>query len=83
MDIEGAEVGVLKGAKEIIKKYRPVLAICAYHKPSDLIDIPLLITSTVPDYHIFLRKYIGQEPNTLNEFLYYAVPEERCLDEIV
>lgn len=29
MDIEGAEMGVLNGAKAIIKKFRPVLAVCA------------------------------------------------------
>ncbi len=77
MDIEGAEMGVLRGAKKIIYKWRPVLAICAYHNPSDLLNIPLLITETVANYKLYLRKYRGYEPNALNEYLYYAVPAER------
>jgi FkbM family methyltransferase len=43
MDIEGSEYGALLGARETIKKYRPGLAICLYHKPEHLWQIPLLI----------------------------------------
>lgn len=79
MDIEGAEMGVLRGMDKIIKLCNPVLAICAYHKPSDLLDIPNYIWSISKDYNIYLRKYIGFEPNALNEYLYYAVPKDRCI----
>lgn len=54
MDIEGAEYEVLCGAKEIIKKYKPKLAICVYHKPEDIILIPKLIKELVPEYKIYL-----------------------------
>ena len=37
LDIEGAEREALKGAERIIKKCRPVLAICAYHLQDDLL----------------------------------------------
>ncbi len=77
MDIEGAEMGVLAGMKEVIKKTRPVLAVCAYHKASDLVDIPTFIHETVSDYRVYLRKYNGAGPSSLNEYLYYLVPEER------
>ncbi len=43
MDIEGAEYEALLGANEIIKKYRPSLALCVYHEPEHLWQIPLLI----------------------------------------
>lgn len=79
MDIEGAEMGVLNGCQGIIRKWRPVIAVCAYHKVTDLLDIPTLIRNVADDYYIFFRKYKGYEPNALNEFLYYAVPKERCL----
>ena len=41
MDVEGAELDALKGAAETIRRHRPVLAICLYHKPEDLWQIPL------------------------------------------
>jgi len=43
MDIEGAEYEALLGARDIIFKYRPGLAISLYHRPADLWQIPILI----------------------------------------
>jgi len=43
MDIEGAEYEALLGARDIISKYKPGLAISLYHRPADLWQIPLLI----------------------------------------
>lgn len=57
MDIEGAELEALKGASDSIVKNRPKLAICIYHKQSDLVEIPLYIKSLVPDYHFYVRCY--------------------------
>jgi FkbM family methyltransferase len=56
MDIEGAEIEALCGAKECIRAYAPILTICVYHRPSDLWEIPLLIEEILPDgYDMYLR----------------------------
>ena len=73
MDIEGAEVDALKGARHVIAKHRPVLAICLYHRQSDLWRIPLLIHSIHPDYRYYLRAHETDGWQTVG----YAVPPER------
>jgi FkbM family methyltransferase len=56
MDIEGAEYEALLGARDIISKYRPGLAICLYHRPADLWQIPLLINEIIGrGYKCYLR----------------------------
>ncbi len=55
MDIEGAELDALKGGEQTIKKYKPKLAICVYHKGRDMIDIPQYLKSLVPEYKFFLK----------------------------
>lgn len=69
MDIEGAELEALQGAREIIKKNKPKLAICVYHKKKDLIQIPLYIKGLVPEYKLYLRHY----SNSATETVLYAV----------
>ena len=69
MDIEGAEVEALKGSEKIIKDFRPRLAICVYHKPEDLFEIPILIKEMRGDYQIFIRQY----DNSQYETVCYAV----------
>lgn len=71
MDIEGAEMGALMGAEEIIKRYRPKLAICVYHKPEHFWKIPFYIKKMVPDYKIYLRHHSFD----ITETVCYAVTE--------
>jgi FkbM family methyltransferase len=63
MDVEGAEMSALNGAINTIKKYKPKLAICAYHKKDDLITITNLILKINPKYKIYFDYYtdIGWE----------------------
>lgn len=57
MDIEGAEIPALLGAHRTIVDHKPDLAICIYHKPSDLWEIPLLLHKWVPEYHFAIRHF--------------------------
>ena len=57
MDIEGAELEALKGAENTIKKNKPRLMICVYHKAEDILTIPLYLKSLVPEYRFFIRHH--------------------------
>ena len=71
MDIEGAELNALKGAKKTIETYRPILAVCVYHKRDDLLTIPTFIRSIYPGYKFYIRAY---NPHT-TDLILYAVCE--------
>lgn len=55
MDIEGSELSALKGAENLIKEYKPYLAICLYHRKNDLLEIPTYLYQLMPDYKFYLR----------------------------
>ena len=57
MDIEGFELNALKGAKKILSELHPQLAICVYHKPCDLVELPSYILSQNPNYKIHFKLY--------------------------
>jgi FkbM family methyltransferase len=73
MDVEGAEIDALEGARGIVAAHRPVLAVCAYHEPSDLWRIPRAIKALDGGYRLFLRRYAED----CWEIVCYAVPQER------
>lgn len=56
MDIEGSEKEALIGAKTVIRQKHPKLAICVYHKPEDIYELPKLIYGIDPSYQFFLRQ---------------------------
>ena len=69
MDIEGAEYNALIGAEKTIKKWKPRLAICVYHKPEDILEIPALLLEMNPYYNFALRHYYI---SSTNETVLYA-----------
>ncbi|MDF0643994.1 MAG: FkbM family methyltransferase [Nitrospira sp.] len=52
MDIEGAEVPALHGARDTIQRYKPRMAIGTYHRPDDLVGIENVIRAYRSDYQV-------------------------------
>lgn len=65
MDIEGAEQEALGGCERILKEFKPKLAVCVYHKPEDLFEIPIFIKKANPKYQLFLRQYANSRTETV------------------
>jgi FkbM family methyltransferase len=73
LDIEGAELDALEGAKKVIARDRPVLAVCAYHQQDHLFRVPLLLAALAPEHRLFLRAHREE----CFDLVCYAVPPER------
>ena len=84
MDIEGMELDTLKKARNIITNNKPVIAACAYHLPSDLLELPMYLKETNPDYEILYRKYASTSRNRFcnAELVMYAVPQKRLVKKL-
>jgi len=51
-DIEGAEQKALLGAQATLARFRPRLALSAYHRPDDPVEIPILVRRAWPGYQM-------------------------------
>ncbi|WKL55885.1 FkbM family methyltransferase [Asticcacaulis sp. ZE23SCel15] len=72
MDIEGAEIEAITGARHIIETYRPTLALSIYHLSHHLWEIPAMIKSYYPGYEMYLRHHSAFVPDTV---LYCIAPD--------
>ncbi|MCM1217604.1 MAG: FkbM family methyltransferase [Lachnospiraceae bacterium] len=75
MDIEGAEIRALNGAKKIINKWKPCLAVSAYHAVEHLWEIPFLIKEMNNDYQIYFRHHNWNIDDTV---CYGILKQENC-----
>ncbi|MEN8303127.1 MAG: FkbM family methyltransferase [Campylobacterota bacterium] len=72
LDIEGAEQDAIDGVKGTIKRYRPILAICVYHKAEDWYKVPQKVLEIESDYDVYLRHYM----EGIFETVMYFIPKE-------
>lgn len=70
LDVEGAEMLALSGSRQTILKHHPKLIICLYHKPSDIIDIPLFVHELVEEYAL----YVAHSSCVFTDTILYAYP---------
>ena len=73
LDIEGAEQDAIDGAKLTIKKYKPILAICIYHKAEDWYKIPKKVLEIESSYDVYLRHYM----EGIFETVMYFIPQNK------
>jgi hypothetical protein len=65
MDIEGAELFALEGARNTIRRFKPKLAIAIYHSIDDFVTIPKWIMDLDVDYNFYLGHYTIHEEETV------------------
>ena len=73
IDVEGYERETLRGAAEMLRLNRPVIALAIYHSAKDLHELPLLIAEQLRDYSFYLRSHGDVGIDTV----LYAIPYER------
>ena len=64
MDIEGSEYEAILGAKRVIQRWKPKLAISLYHLGKDYYRLPLLVKELVPEYKIAIRHHSKKQSET-------------------
>ncbi len=57
LDVEGEEARAIAGAEKHILRSSPILAVAAYHKASDIWDLPRRLLDLTPGYRLRLRHY--------------------------
>ncbi len=76
MDIEGAEPGAIRGARNVIRGNQPVVAACSYHVQDHLWTIPLVLFETNSDLAIVQRQHLQM----VEDLVTYGVPYGRFID---
>ena len=72
MDVEGAELNSLQGAKQTILRDKPKLAVSIYHSDEDMVRIAEYIHGLNLGYKLYVRHY-GKYPYCKNDTVLYAL----------
>jgi FkbM family methyltransferase len=71
IDVEGADLDVLRGGARLLREMKPVVAVAAYHTPEHLWQIPRFLLDTLGP----CRLYAGHDPAWVFHLHFIAVPE--------
>ena len=65
LDVEGAELHALRGARETLRRDRPTLALAAYHDPGDLVELPAFVDDLGLGYRLYLDHFTPGREETI------------------
>ena len=57
IDVEGADLAVLKSAEQLVSQQKPNIAVSCYHKPGHIWQIPEYLKRVNGNYKMFLRQH--------------------------
>lgn len=73
LNLEGGELAALQGARETLRRRRPLLAASVDHDAAGLIETPHWLMANLPDYVFLMRTHRWCGTGAL----LYAIPKER------
>lgn len=77
IDVEGNDLAALKGMEKLLRRSKSVLAVSLYHRPRDIVELPLAIMSMLRE--IPYSYYIRQHMNNSFETVLYAIPVKEAV----
>ncbi len=78
VDIEGAAMDFVNGARKTLTKFRPVLSIAIYHNPTEFFEVKPALEDLLVNYKFLVRKLSSGIKNNLihSEVVLLAYPNE-------
>ncbi|GGF49451.1 hypothetical protein GCM10007301_05860 [Azorhizobium oxalatiphilum] len=73
LHLEGGELAALQGARETLRRRRPMIALTVYHDAAGLIETPHWLMRNLPDYAVLMRTHSWCGTGAV----LYAIPKER------
>jgi len=73
LHLEGGELAALKGARDTLRRGRPIIAATVYHNADGIWKTPLWLMRTLPDYRFLFRLHGWCGTGAV----VYAIPQER------
>jgi FkbM family methyltransferase len=71
MDVEGAEIPALHGARDTIQRFKPRLSIATEHKPDDEFTIPATVRALRQDYQMQCGPCLEENRHIRPDVLYF------------